>query len=304
MDDVLPSARDVKKWVTWRRIVELGFMVQKRKSKGWNKNLGLWTLKGDDIEAYSNRNRKETSLLQSLRPLHEAINMARELVEQSVQAPAGGKIQCWKFTKMQPRATCTYIRTVSSKSARDVKEIGQWRTDCRVRLQGACNNFLQNVTCFECGEKGHFKDKCSKAGNQQNDGARGRAYVVIEKSTSSNSNCGHWVVFDVIIGLDWLAYTELSSIVMRKIVPVFLFDARFLIFRREARKRIFVHWHVSRLMRKSLRLKCCPKDFPEFIGTSWLNMTVSRGSLAVESVKNWNTPESQQKSVHFLGLAE
>ncbi|GKB54012.1 putative reverse transcriptase domain-containing protein [Tanacetum coccineum] len=52
--------------------------------------------------------------------------------------------------------------------------------DCRVRLQGAGNDFLQNVTCFGCGEKGHFKDKCPKAGNQQNDGARRRAYVVIE----------------------------------------------------------------------------------------------------------------------------
>ncbi|GJY46651.1 putative reverse transcriptase domain-containing protein [Tanacetum coccineum] len=31
-----------------------------------------------------------------------------------------------------------------------------------------------------CGEKGHFKDKCPKAGNQQNDEARGRAYVVVE----------------------------------------------------------------------------------------------------------------------------
>ncbi|GJT19324.1 putative reverse transcriptase domain-containing protein [Tanacetum coccineum] len=49
--------------------------------------------------------------------------------------------------------------------------------DCRVRPQGAGNDSLQNVTCFGCGEKGHFKDKCPKAGNQQNDGARGRAYV-------------------------------------------------------------------------------------------------------------------------------
>ncbi|GKC91720.1 putative reverse transcriptase domain-containing protein, partial [Tanacetum coccineum] len=46
--------------------------------------------------------------------------------------------------------------------------------DCRVRLQGAGNDFLQNVTCFGCGEKGHFKDKCPKAGNKENDGARGR----------------------------------------------------------------------------------------------------------------------------------
>ncbi|GJV49970.1 putative RNA-directed DNA polymerase, eukaryota, reverse transcriptase zinc-binding domain protein [Tanacetum coccineum] len=46
--------------------------------------------------------------------------------------------------------------------------------DCRVRLQGAGNDFLQNVTYFGCGKKGHFKDKCPKIGNHQNDGARGR----------------------------------------------------------------------------------------------------------------------------------
>ncbi|GKA61348.1 hypothetical protein Tco_0760755 [Tanacetum coccineum] len=28
--------------------------------------------------------------------------------------------------------------------------------------------------------KGHYKDKCPKARNQQNDGARARAYVVVE----------------------------------------------------------------------------------------------------------------------------
>ncbi|GKA58255.1 putative reverse transcriptase domain-containing protein [Tanacetum coccineum] len=41
-------------------------------------------------------------------------------------------------------------------------------------------SFYANVTCFGCGEKGHFKDKCPKAGNLQNDRARGRAYVVVE----------------------------------------------------------------------------------------------------------------------------
>ncbi|GJS12658.1 RNA-directed DNA polymerase, eukaryota [Tanacetum coccineum] len=132
----------------------------------------LWTLtlKGDDIKAYSNRFQELVLMcpklvsteskkiekyirgfperikgnITSLKPmaLHEAINMARKLVEQSVQ--------------------------------------GHMEKDYRVRLQGAGNDFLQNVTCFECGEKGHFKDKYPKAGNQQNNGARGRAYVVVE----------------------------------------------------------------------------------------------------------------------------
>ncbi|GJV26183.1 putative reverse transcriptase domain-containing protein [Tanacetum coccineum] len=39
---------------------------------------------------------------------------------------------------------------------------------------------LQDVTCYGCGEKGHYKDKCPKGRNQQNEGARGRAYVVVE----------------------------------------------------------------------------------------------------------------------------
>nr|GFB59501.1 putative reverse transcriptase domain-containing protein [Tanacetum cinerariifolium] len=36
------------------------------------------------------------------------------------------------------------------------------------------------MTCYGCGEKGHFKDKCPKGRNQQNEGARGRTYVVVE----------------------------------------------------------------------------------------------------------------------------
>nr|GEW15740.1 putative reverse transcriptase domain-containing protein [Tanacetum cinerariifolium] len=36
------------------------------------------------------------------------------------------------------------------------------------------------MTCYGCGEKGHFKDKCTKGRNQQNEGARERAYVVVE----------------------------------------------------------------------------------------------------------------------------
>ncbi|GJY45081.1 putative reverse transcriptase domain-containing protein [Tanacetum coccineum] len=50
----------------------------------------------------------------------------------------------------------------------------------RVRVPGAGVTPLQDVTCYGCGEKGHFKDKCPKGRNQQNEGARARAYVVVE----------------------------------------------------------------------------------------------------------------------------
>ncbi|GKB22225.1 putative reverse transcriptase domain-containing protein [Tanacetum coccineum] len=71
-----------------------------------------------------------------------------------------------------------------------MSKMSSWNKDCRVRLQGAGNDLLQNVTCFGCGEKGHYKDKCPKAGNQQNDGARGRAYVVVE-NPQQNPNVVH-----------------------------------------------------------------------------------------------------------------
>ncbi|GJT20021.1 putative reverse transcriptase domain-containing protein [Tanacetum coccineum] len=234
----------------------------------------LWTLtlKGDDIEAYNNRFHELALMCHELVPtekkkieryirgfperikgnitsskpatLHEAINMARELVEQAVQgraarigesnkrkwednqrnnnnnnhnynnnhnsnnnhnnnnnrnrnnnhhqqqnrrqenvrayaaAPAGGKIYAGNLPKCN-RCNLHHHGPCPQKCRR-CQRFGHLEKDCRIRLQGAGNDSLQNVICFGCGEKGHFKDKCPKAGNQQNDGARGRAYVVVE----------------------------------------------------------------------------------------------------------------------------
>nr|GFA22061.1 putative reverse transcriptase domain-containing protein [Tanacetum cinerariifolium] len=57
---------------------------------------------------------------------------------------------------------------------------GHRKKDCRFRVPGAGVTPLRDVTCYECGEKGHFKDKCPKGRNQQNKEARARAYVVVE----------------------------------------------------------------------------------------------------------------------------
>ncbi|GJT45556.1 putative reverse transcriptase domain-containing protein [Tanacetum coccineum] len=252
----------------------------------------LWTLtlKGDDIGAYSNRfhelvlmcpelvstesKKIETYIrgfperikgnITSSKPatLHEAINMARELVEQSVQAPVKGKIYARNLPKCN-RYNLHHHGPCPQKCQR-CQRLGHMEKDCIVRLQGAGNDFLQNVTCFRCGEKGHFKDKCSKTGNQQNDGARGRAYVSFVSSAfthfidiapatlntsyeieladgkvvSTNTilrSCTLVLLnhvfkidllptrlgsFDVIIGMDWLAYHRALIDCYEKIVRI------------------------------------------------------------------------------------
>ncbi|GKE69909.1 putative reverse transcriptase domain-containing protein, partial [Tanacetum coccineum] len=176
----------------------------------------LWTLtlKGDDIEAY------ESKEISSSKPatLHEAINMARELVEQAVQgraarigesnkrrwedhqrntnhnnpnynnnpknnnnrnrnnnhhqqqnrrletarayaaAPTEGKVYAGNLPKCN-QCNLHHHGACPLKCQR-CQRMGHMEKDCRARLLGAGDNFLQHVTCFGYGEKGHYKDKC------------------------------------------------------------------------------------------------------------------------------------------------
>ncbi|GKA51243.1 putative reverse transcriptase domain-containing protein [Tanacetum coccineum] len=50
-------------------------------------------------------------------------------------------------------------------------KVGHHEKDCQTRIPAAGGNSLQNVTCFGCEEKGHYRNKCPKKANQQNEGA-------------------------------------------------------------------------------------------------------------------------------------
>ncbi|GKA31792.1 putative reverse transcriptase domain-containing protein [Tanacetum coccineum] len=157
----------------------------------------------------------------SLKPtsLHDAINMAHELVEQAIQAKATriGKSNKRKrqeaakayvaapaegrgYAENLPRCNrCNSHHNVQCPLKCQRCQIsGHQEKDCRVRASGVGVNSLQDVTCYGCGEKGHFRNKCPKKTNQPNEGAHKRAYVMGTENPQQNPNVvtGTFIVHD------------------------------------------------------------------------------------------------------------
>ncbi|GJT84656.1 putative reverse transcriptase domain-containing protein [Tanacetum coccineum] len=61
--------------------------------------------------------------------------------------------------------------------------------DCRGKGPATCANTQPILTCFGCGEHGHFKNQCPQNnGQQQQGGARGKFYVVGDKNAQQDPN--------------------------------------------------------------------------------------------------------------------
>ncbi|GJX68732.1 hypothetical protein Tco_0304459 [Tanacetum coccineum] len=227
----------------------------------------LWTLtlKGDDIKTYNNcfhelalmcldlvpieKKKVERYIrgfperikgnITSLKPttLHDATNMACELVEQLVQGRATRVCESnkrkWKdhqrnTNNNNPNNNNNHNRNVNTHHQRQeaarvyvatptdrrnyagnapycnkcrlhhygqcppkcgkCHRIGHPEKGCRVRILGVGVNSLQDVTCYGFGEKGHLRNKCPKGRNQQNKGARTKAYVMGTENPHQNPN--------------------------------------------------------------------------------------------------------------------
>nr|GFB75458.1 reverse transcriptase domain-containing protein [Tanacetum cinerariifolium] len=140
---------------------------------------------------------------------HQQQNRRQETARAYAAAPAEGK----DYAGNLPRCNrCnSHHNGKCPPKCQKCQRTGHQEKDCRVRS-------LQDMTCYGCGEKGHFKDKCPKGRNQQNDGARGRAYVVVENPQQNpNVVAGS---FDVIIRMDWLSYHRAVIDCYKKIIRI------------------------------------------------------------------------------------
>ncbi|GJU88909.1 putative reverse transcriptase domain-containing protein [Tanacetum coccineum] len=103
--------------------------------------------------------------------LHDAINMARELIEQGVQAKAlriapakgigyaGNLPWCNRCKAHHQPGPCP-------PRCGKCHKLGHQEGDCRTRIPVARDNSLHNVTCFGCGNHGHYRSDCPELKNQ------------------------------------------------------------------------------------------------------------------------------------------
>nr|GEW63613.1 putative reverse transcriptase domain-containing protein [Tanacetum cinerariifolium] len=256
----------------------------------------LWTLtlKGDDIEAYNNRFHELALMYPDLVPsekkkierymkgfpeiikgnitstrpttLHEAVNLARELVEQAVQGKAAraneNNKRSWEEHQrnhpsnnnnnpnnrnrnnnnnqyhqqnrrqetarayaVPPAEGKTYAGTLPKCNRCNLHHIGRFPPKCR------------------SGEKGHLRHLCSKGRNQRNEGARARAYVVVE-NPQQNLNVvtgtfllnDHYasVLFDSgaersFVSIEFTPFINISSVALNTSYDVELADGKIVV---------------------------------------------------------------------------
>nr|GEV32505.1 small nuclear ribonucleoprotein E-like [Tanacetum cinerariifolium] len=129
--------------------------------------------------------------------IEKAINMDRKLVEQAVQGKATRvsesnkrkwEDQQWTNHHQQQNRRQETAKAYVSTPTEGRGYARTYHGAIGARIPVARGNSLQNVTCFGYGEKGHYRDKCPRGRNTQNEGARGRAYLIRTEEPQQDPN--------------------------------------------------------------------------------------------------------------------
>ncbi|GJV67981.1 putative reverse transcriptase domain-containing protein [Tanacetum coccineum] len=155
-----------------RELVEQA--VQGRATRIGESNKRKW----EDHQRNTNNNNPNNNNRNRNSNYHQQQNRRQETARAYAAAPAEGRGYAGNLPRCN-RCNSHHNRRCPPKCQK-CQRTGHQEKDCRVRVPGAEVNPLQDMTCYGCGEKGHFKDKCPKGRNQQNKGAHARAYVVVE----------------------------------------------------------------------------------------------------------------------------
>ncbi|GJY99311.1 putative reverse transcriptase domain-containing protein, partial [Tanacetum coccineum] len=134
--------------------------------------------KWEDHQRNTNNNNPNNNNNRNRNNYHQQQNRRQETARAYAAAPAEGRGYAGNLPRCN-RCNSRHNGQCPPKCQK-CQRTGHQEKDCRVRVPGAGVTPLQDMTCYGCGEKGHYKDKCPKGKNQQNDGARARAYVVVE----------------------------------------------------------------------------------------------------------------------------
>nr|GEY03396.1 hypothetical protein [Tanacetum cinerariifolium] len=271
----------------------------------------------------------------SLRPitLDDAINLASELVEQAGQGNANMRQETGRAYTATPaegrgyngnlpwchRCKAHHQQGLCPPKCSRCNKLGHQEKDCQVRILATGGNALQNVTCFGCREKGHYRHNDHYASVLFDSGAE-RSFMSTEftpfinislvtlntsyeveladgKVVSTNvilHGCTLALFshvfkidllptrlgsFDVIVGMDWLMYHRAVIVCYEKIIRISLLNGEILKIQGER-----------------------PKMDPKSLSCIKADEKRLDDIHTVESVKNWKIPESPTEIRSFLGL--